>query len=221
MHQRARLAQRRHPEQGEVSAYCFYAMRLRFGDLAFDVGANHGVHAVQMVRRGARVIAIEPQPALAEQLAATLDAVVIATAVGDEQGEATLYIPNESDDLASLDGGWADKCEIPLSWKDTIQVPVTTLDALIVKHGPPIFLKVDTEGFEHRVFAGLSNPVKHVLFEVHAALPDVAAEALRHLQRLGDYTFSVSPLNRWRFSPTTAAELLADLPVAADVYARL
>jgi hypothetical protein len=58
--QRARVARERHPELGEVSAYCFYATRLRFRDLAFDIGANRGEHMRQMLNRGARVVAVEP-----------------------------------------------------------------------------------------------------------------------------------------------------------------
>ena len=56
---RARVAQRRHPELGEVSAFCFYATKLRVGDLASDIGANHREHMAQMLNRGAKVVALE------------------------------------------------------------------------------------------------------------------------------------------------------------------
>src|SRR5437764_12320475 len=89
--QRARLAQKRHPELGEVSAYCFYATRLRFGQVAFDVGANHGAHTAMMVNRGARVVALEPQAKLAAQLADRFPtATVLPVAASDHPGEAQL-----------------------------------------------------------------------------------------------------------------------------------
>jgi FkbM family methyltransferase len=219
--QRARLAHKRHPEMGEISGYCFYATKLRFGQLAFDVGANHGQHAVHMLRRGARVVAIEPQADLALELSTRFPRmIVLATAVSDAPGQGALHIPSESDDLASLDASWAEHCEIPLTWKGTVQVPVTTLEALIEAYGQPALVKIDTEGFEHRVLRGLSRPVDQVLFEVHAALPDVAAEALQRLDELGRYAYSVAPLNSWQFRQTSRQQLLADLPIAADVYAR-
>ena len=33
-------------------------------------------------------------------------------------------------------------------WTKTVRVPVTTLDALIERHGSPSFIKLDVEGFE-------------------------------------------------------------------------
>jgi FkbM family methyltransferase len=221
MHQRARLAQHRHPELGEVSAYCFYATRLRFGQLAFDIGANHGQHLTYMVRRGARVVAVEPQEKLASELSVRYPAaIVLPVAIGDVPGRAMLHLPQESDDLASLDASWAENCELPLTWKTSVEVPVTTLDALIREYGCPEFVKIDTEGFEDHVLGGLNQPIDHILFEVHATLAGVAARAVKRIESLGRYDFMVAPLNSWRFIVTSPRELLANLPVAADVYAR-
>ena len=41
-------------------------------------------------------------------------------------------------------------------WSETVDVEVTTLDALIAKHGVPAFIKLDVEGFEAEA---LSRPV--------------------------------------------------------------
>jgi hypothetical protein len=48
-----------------TSAQGFSAQQLRFRDLLFDVGANAGQHTAMMLKRGARVVAIEPQSPLA------------------------------------------------------------------------------------------------------------------------------------------------------------
>src|SRR5947209_18142974 len=85
--QRARLVRLRRPELGEVSEYCFYATKLRFRDLAFDIGANRGVHMRQMLNRGARVVAVEPQADLAAQLTKRFpSATVLQAAVIDHPG---------------------------------------------------------------------------------------------------------------------------------------
>src|SRR4051794_25345567 len=105
--QRARLAHKRHPDLGEISAYCFYATKLRFRDLAFDIGANRGAHTAQMVNRGARVVAIEPQARLAAHLAERLrSATVLRMAVSDEPGQAVLHHFREGDVFGSLDPRW-------------------------------------------------------------------------------------------------------------------
>ena len=43
-------------------------------------------------------------------------------------------------------------------WDSSI-VPATTLDELIAAYGIPAFVKIDVEGMEHEVLAGLSQPV--------------------------------------------------------------
>ena len=40
-----------------------------------------------------------------------------------------------------------------------LEVPVRTVDDLIAQHGLPAFVKIDVEGFEANVLAGLSRPV--------------------------------------------------------------
>ena len=44
-------------------------------------------------------------------------------------------------------------------------MPVTTLDRLIAQHGVPSFIKIDVEGFEDQVLAGLTHPVPALSFE--------------------------------------------------------
>ena len=50
-------------------------------------------------------------------------------------------------------------------------VPVTTLDALIERHGVPSFVKVDAEGFEEEVLQGLSRSIKALSFEFTVVQP--------------------------------------------------
>ena len=224
--QRARLAHKRHPDLGEISAYSFYATRLRFRDLAFDIGANAGEHTAQMLNRGARVIAVEPQASLAAQLAKRFPAAtVLPIAVGDKPGTAMLHHAREGDHVASLDPSWTANLPGPHTWEGTEQVNVTTLDDLIDKYGDPTVVKIDTEGFDHRVLRGLSRSIEHVLFEVNAALPHHAQEAFERLDALGHYeyygaTFNASGGCSWLFREAKPPdEILAGLVPMGDVYA--
>jgi FkbM family methyltransferase len=220
---RARLAQRRHRELGEVSGYCFYSTKLRYGDLAFDIGANHGGATRIMLNRGAKVVAVEPQAELAAEISERCpSATVLPIAISNEPGEAVLYLDRDFDGVASLDASWAEHCDVPVNWANSVQVRVTTLDELIDTYGEPKLIKIDTEGVEDRVLQGLSCPVEHVLFEVHRSIPDVASRVFERLENLGHYRYSMMCLHNWEFARLghRPEELLGDLPVMGDVYAR-
>ena len=222
MLQRARLARGRHPELGEISAYCFYASRLRFRDLVFDIGANHGQHTVEMLRRGAQVVAVEPQAELARELSERFPtATVLPVAVSDRPGRATLRTFAESDEWASID---PDILRLhPEGRTATLsdEVTVMTLDQLIDDFGEPVLAKIDAEGVDHLVLRGLGRAIRHVLFEVHQNLPDEAAASFRRLEELGNYRYRVSARSSWRFADEQRAEeILAQLPSWGNVYAR-
>lgn len=221
--QRARLAQKRRPGLGEVSALCFYATKLRFRDLAFDIGANHGGHTAQMLARGARVVAVEPQADLAADLSRRFpSATVVSQAVSDHAGEAELHIARDLDAVASLDEGWVTACAVSFTWERTEKVAVTSLDALIAEHGEPKLIKIDTEGLDHRVLLGLSRPVAHILFEINPG--PSARVAFERLDELGAYEYRAAPQigsESWMFGkPLKPDEIVNDLEMMCNVYAR-
>jgi FkbM family methyltransferase len=226
MLRRAQIATRRHPELGEISEYCFYATRLRRGDIAFDIGAHEGTHTRQMLNRGARVVAVEPQADLAADLARRYPtATVLQVAVSDEPGEARLNLSAEHNSNASLDPTWAPEGTVP-TWRGVDSVGVVTLADLVERYGMPQLIKSDTESFDHRVVRTLDRPVEHVLFEVHGAHQNGAQEALRHLDALGSYEYRLARRSSWLFTvPTSSAAILAaiatwDRAMWGNVYAR-
>lgn len=216
------------------------ALHARFarpGDLVFDVGAHVGDRVGSFRRLGCRVVAVEPQPALVEALTRLYgadDGVTIEpVAVGAEAGMLELFINAANPTIstaspafiaaASDAPGWEGQV-----WSDRIEVPVTTLDGLIARHGRPVFVKIDVEGFEAEVLAGLSEPVAAVSFEFTTIQRDVAHRALARLTELGYRNFDAClgesqsfAHGRW-IDAAAIAGWLDGLPIDAnsgDVYA--
>jgi FkbM family methyltransferase len=158
---------------------------IKQGDLVFDVGANIGVRTEIMLALGARVVAFEPQPACAREVNARGNSslTVVESAVGASIGEAKLHLKRANVQASLLDD-WQGGPNI-----GTLTVPVTTLDAAISKFGEPVFCKIDVEGFEAQVMAGLSRPIRSLSFEYHCDDPGVSKlrDIFNRLEELGRY----------------------------------
>jgi FkbM family methyltransferase len=214
-----------------------YGRFVKSGDLVFDIGAHVGDRTAAFRRLGARVVAVEPQPALVRTLKVLYGrdrAVVIEPlAVSRSAGmiELKLNLDNPTVSTASdafvqaADGapGWEGQ-----RWSRTIGVAVTTLDALIKRHGMPAFIKIDVEGLEADVLAGLPHAVAALSFEFTTILPKVATDCIARCATLGYARYNailgeshalIHP--RW-LSAGEITAWLSSLPPAAnsgDVYA--
>jgi FkbM family methyltransferase len=214
-----------------------YSQFVRPDNLVFDIGAHVGDRIASFRRLGARVIAVEPQPTLVKLLrliyGRTSAVTIEATAIGVRSGtiELMMNIDNPTVSTASrlfVDAargapGWEKQY-----WTDTVQVPVTTLDALIARHGTPVFIKIDIEGFEAEALAGLSCHVKALSFEFTTIQRDVAHRCIERCVALGYAHFNAVLGETQAFEHSgwiDAAAItrwLTDLPHRAnsgDVYA--
>lgn len=161
---------------------------LRPGDTAIDVGANVGHYACRMsglVGAAGRVLAFEPVPDTFAALAANSktfpfpNVTLLNAAVGDCGGTAGMSVPGGADGsyLARVDDSSALRCL------------VVDLDSLVVP-GPVRVVKIDAEGYEPKVIAGMTELLRR---ERPVVILERNAEAEGILERLG-YTVTRPPV---------------------------
>jgi len=159
----------------------FFARQLQPGMTVIDVGANFGYFSVlfgALVEDTGHVYSVEPNPVVATRLRRSVDlngftsrTTIVEAAAGAVHGtEVILYAPHgepknatvvSSSDMASLEQG------------TTYKVPQVRLDE-VASGSPHIdFVKIDAEGAEEGVIAGMTRILKRdhpgLLLEFNAA----------------------------------------------------
>ncbi|KIN71088.1 FkbM family methyltransferase [Sulfitobacter guttiformis] len=209
------------------------------GDLVFDIGAHVGDRTASFLRLGATVVSLEPQPRVFRALrlihGRNPQATLRAQAVGAVAGELEMFLNSENPTISTLSPDLIAAAQNAQGWKgqtwDARHIaPVVTLDQLVTTYGSPGFVKIDVEGHEAEVLAGLSAPLPLLSFEFTTIQRDVAHKCIARLSGLGDYKFNLSfgedhtlVYSNWTNAGAISAQIAA-LPESAnsgDIYARL
>lgn len=208
-----------------VALDTFYARFVRAGDLVVDVGAHVGDRTACFRRLGARVVAVEPQPECVRVLHALFDGddgvTIVPAACGAAPGTVRLHVNSANPMVTTASPEFVEAARDAPGWEGQVwdaarTVPVTTLEALVREYGRPAFIKIDVEGLEDEVLAGLGTPVPALSFEFTTIRRATALRALRRVAALGRYGFDLSEgetlrlsFGRWVSPDAVAARIRA------------
>jgi FkbM family methyltransferase len=184
----------------------FVTTNLRRDGVFVDIGANAGYFSLlasQCVGSGGKVLAIEPNPIVAEQLKRNIarnnlaNVIVAETACVDttETTSLTLYLYGVSNSgRASVSRSNAESLE-------SVQVRATTADRLIRERDlqDVTLIKIDVEGAELMVLKGMQETIKRFKPTIVLELEDdllksfatTTEEVIRFLSEFGYVTLSL------------------------------
>ena len=174
---------------------------MRSGKLAFDIGAHIGDMTADLLEKGYNVIAVEPNPHLADHLRNRFSGdrrvEVVEAAVGETGREiATLTIPANRDGwgLATLlTDRRGTRFEGWFGWggEKHYTVSVVTLDELMQRYGTPEHIKIDVEGYEQQVLLGLRQKVNTIRYEWMAEEVEKALVCARIIEQFGECRYEI------------------------------
>jgi len=175
-------------EEGMIE-YASDAIKLRDIDCVYDIGANIGYYSVMLglMSTVKSVWSFEPLPALHLQVGSNvlINGLVdkwhgFKCALGNRAGTEDIYFHPYWLGTSSLQQGWVGRS------KESLSVSVEVFDEIISANGERCFLKIDVEGSEVSVLAGMQRFLRanDVFMQIEAA-GENAAIVCQMLERLG------------------------------------
>jgi FkbM family methyltransferase len=156
--------------------------------LVFDIGANRGAMTRIFTDAGAFTVAVEPQSFLVRDNPGNFKdcAAIEFCCVAADNGRIPFY-PSVRDTISSCNPEWRDgyfKDDPESESLPPQTIETVTLEMLIEKYGRPKYIKIDVEGFEDQVLAGLKSTVDMLSFEYTGGYPEVFESCAQEMQRL-------------------------------------
>ena len=122
-------------------------------DLIFDVGAHTGEDSEYYLKMGYRVLAIEANPVLAENLRSRFAEeirdgryVLVERAISKTDGPVTFFINEHNTAWGTANPEWAKRNKDMGSDSERISVESIRFIEVLKAHGCPHYLKIDVEG---------------------------------------------------------------------------
>ncbi len=149
--------------------------------LVFDVGMNNGDDTAFYLEMGCRVVAVEANTALCEQVAARLPGpvrdgrlTILNAAVASEAGEVEFWINEDKPEWSALDRTSAERGG---HRNVKVRVQAVRFADVLRQFGIPYYLKVDIENADHFCLEGIRE----------TGLPEFVSVELSNLELLQTY----------------------------------
>lgn len=187
--------------------------------LIFDIGACYGDKTDKFSRLAENVIAFEPNPTLYSKLQEkykNTNVLVDKRAISHIRGTQEFMI-SDYDYISTLSTEWVNKSRFTdsYSWYNTIPVETITLHDLVDEFGEPDYIKLDIEGYEHKILQNLDIFLSKTLFSFEFVEEDMEKimETVHYLDELGyknfGFTFGDEPIfdKNINWQPSTSFSL--------------
>lgn len=152
--------------------------------LVFDVGANIGEVTKKFINAGAKVVAIEPQSKITKGDNYEGVYAIRNICLSSKIGNVDFYTNNKATTTATCFEDWKRSQHPSIKWTKTT-MRATTLDALIKEFGHPTYIKIDVEGYDHKVLGGLSHKIDFISFEFTEGYWESFYESVKVVKKLG------------------------------------
>jgi len=176
-------------EKDELDQFESVMDRLR-PEIVVDAGANIGLYTLAACRLGApEIVAFEPNPVVYTHLAGNVflngfaDRVRLhECALGADDGEGDLFLCDRHAEVSTLRPSAMEKS---FSYQRSRTVRVARFDSLYQWTGRRILIKVDVEGFEDQVLAGMAQLLERNQIVLMVEIFQSDSPAFAMLQALG------------------------------------
>jgi len=132
-------------------------------DLIFDLGLHRGEDTEFYLAKGFRVVAVDANQSLCDEVGKRLGAYVdsgaltiVNCAVAPESGDVTFY-QDDFSAWSTVDAQWAKRNVRKGSHQQTYTVKACTTAELFERYGVPYYLKIDIEGMDVVALSGLES----------------------------------------------------------------
>jgi len=162
----------------EYDLVSFVCRTLEPGDTFIDVGAMGGLYTIiasKLVGEGGNVISVEPNPESLQNLRKNIslnelrNVILVAKAVGERTGRATLYYNSETLELTSVFKG---------EKQHSFEIDMATVDSIADGAGAVKILKIDTEGYDAAVLEGAKKTLQRTRFVIIETNDEKTSKAL-------------------------------------------